>query len=191
MAKFKRLETPIEGLYVIEPTIFKDHRGFFMESWNKKDFIEIGLNHEFVQDNHSRSKKGVLRGLHFQDPYPQGKLIRVIRGTIFDVAVDLRKDSPTFKKWFGIVLDDENNKMLYIPEGFLHGFLTLSDFADVMYKTTEYYYKECDKGIIWNDKDLAIKWPFERYGIDMPIISEKDMNLPTLNEWLTKQKGEN
>ncbi|WAM36300.1 dTDP-4-dehydrorhamnose 3,5-epimerase [Caldicellulosiruptor acetigenus] len=188
MAKFKKIETPIKDLYIIEPTVFEDNRGFFMESWNEKEFNEIGLNIKFVQDNHSRSKKGVLRGLHFQEPYPQGKLVRVIRGAVFDVAVDIREDSPTFKKWFGIVLDEHNRRMLYIPEGFLHGFLTLSEWADVLYKTTEYYYKEYDRGIIWYDPDLEIKWPLEEYGIDKPILSEKDSQLPTFEEWLRMKK---
>ncbi|AZT91537.1 dTDP-4-dehydrorhamnose 3,5-epimerase [Caldicellulosiruptor changbaiensis] len=188
MAKFKKIETPIKDLFIIEPTIFEDNRGFFMESWNEKEFNEIGLKIKFVQDNHSRSKKGVLRGLHFQEPYPQGKLVRVIRGAIFDVAVDIREDSPTFKKWFGIVLDEHNRRMLYIPEGFLHGFLTLSEWADVLYKTTEYYYKEYDRGIIWNDPDLKIEWPFEEYGIDKVILSEKDSQLPTFKQWLKMKK---
>lgn len=188
MAKFKKIETSIKDLYILEPTVFEDSRGFFMESWNEKEFSEIGLNIKFVQDNHSRSKKGVLRGLHFQEPYPQGKLVRVIRGAIFDVAVDIREDSPTFKKWFGIILDEHNRRMLYIPEGFLHGFLTLSEWADVLYKTTEYYYKEYDRGIIWNDPDLEIKWPLEEYGIDKLILSEKDSQLPTFKEWLIMKK---
>jgi dTDP-4-dehydrorhamnose 3,5-epimerase len=144
MSKFKKIETPIEGLYIIEPTIYGDNRGFFMESWNKKEFEEIGLNMEFVQDNHSRSTKGVLRGLHFQDPHPQGKLVRVIKGIVYDVAVDLRKNSKTYGKYYGIILSEENKKMFYIPEGFAHGFLVLSDTADFMYKTTDYYCKECD-----------------------------------------------
>ena len=189
MAKFKKIETPIKGLYIIEPTVFGDHRGFFMESWNKKDFEEIGLNLNFVQDNHSRSSKGVLRGLHFQDPQPQGKLVRVVRGMVYDVAVDLRKESKTFGKYYGIILSEENKLMFYIPEGFAHGFLVLSDIADFLYKTTNYYCKECDGGIIWNDPDIAIEWPFKEYGIEKPILSEKDKNLPTLKEWLKKIKA--
>lgn len=186
MSKFKKVSTPIEGLYIIEPTVFGDNRGFFMESWNKKEFSEIGLDIDFVQDNHSRSKKGVLRGLHFQVKYPQGKLVRVVKGIVFDVAVDLRKNSPTFGKWYGVILSEENKKMFYIPEGFAHGFLVLSDEADFLYKTTEYYYPEYDAGVIWNDPDINIKWPFEEYGIKEPILSEKDKKLPQLKEIVKK-----
>ncbi|OOC44209.1 dTDP-4-dehydrorhamnose 3,5-epimerase [Thermosipho sp. 1074] len=186
MSKFKKTSTPIEGLYIIEPTVFGDTRGFFMESWNKKEFSEIGLDIDFVQDNHSRSKKGVLRGLHFQVKYPQGKLVRVVRGIVFDVAVDLRKNSPTFGKWYGVILSEENKKMFYIPEGFAHGFLVLSDEADFLYKTTEYYYPEYDAGVIWNDPDINIKWPFEEYGIKEQILSEKDKKLPQLKEIVKK-----
>lgn len=182
MSKFKRIDTPIKGLYIIEPTVFRDHRGFFMESWNKKEFVEIGLDADFVQDNHSRSKKGVLRGLHFQKKHPQGKLVRVIRGKVFDVAVDLRKGSPTFGKWYGIILSDENHLMFYIPEGFAHGFLVLSEEADFFYKCTDFYYPEYDAGIIWNEPDIGIKWPFEEYGIKEPILSEKDSKLPRLRD---------
>ncbi|MCG0275998.1 MAG: dTDP-4-dehydrorhamnose 3,5-epimerase [Thermosediminibacteraceae bacterium] len=184
MSKFEKIETGIDGLYIIKPIVFNDSRGFFMESWNERDFLDIGLDSKFVQDNHSRSTKGVLRGLHFQDPQPQGKLVRVVTGIVFDVAVDLRRDSPTFGKWFGVILSEENKKMLYIPEGFAHGFLVLSDYADFLYKATEYYCKEYDAGIIWNDPDIGIDWPLKEYGIKEPILSEKDRNLPTLKEWL-------
>ncbi|MCX8097281.1 MAG: dTDP-4-dehydrorhamnose 3,5-epimerase, partial [Spirochaetes bacterium] len=156
--------------------------GFFLESWNEREFEEVGLNIKFVQDNHSRSVRGVLRGLHFQDPYPQGKLVRVVRGRIFDVAVDIRKNSPTLGKWFGIILSDEDMKMLYIPEGFAHGFLVLSDFADVVYKTTEFYYPEYDRGIIWSDETIGIEWPLEEIGNQHPILSEKDSRLPRLKD---------
>ena len=182
MSKFKLVETPIKDLYIIEPTVFKDHRGFFMESWNEREFKGIGLNVKFVQDNHSRSKKGVLRGLHFQNPRPQGKLVRVVRGAVFDVAVDLRQGSPTFGKWYGVILSDENHRMLYIPEGFAHGFLVLSDEADFFYKCTDFYYSEYDAGILWDDPDIGINWPFEEYGIKEPILSEKDRKLPRLCE---------
>jgi len=182
MGKFKIIETSIEGLYIIEPTVFGDNRGFFMESYNKREFEKIGLDMNFVQDNHSRSKKGVLRGLHFQRKHPQGKLVRVIRGKVFDVAVDLRKGSPTFGKWYGIILSDENHLMFYIPEGFAHGFLVLSEEADFFYKCTDFYYPEYDAGIIWNDPDIGIKWPFEEYGIKEPILSEKDSKLPRLRD---------
>ena len=182
MGKFKLIKTPMEGLYIIEPTVFGDNRGFFMESYNKREFEKIGLDMNFVQDNHSRSKKGVLRGLHFQKKHPQGKLVRVIRGKVFDVAVDLRKGSPTFGKWYGIILSDENHLMFYIPEGFAHGFLVLSEEADFFYKCTDFYYPEYDAGIIWNDPDIGIKWPFEEYGIKEPILSEKDSKLPRLRD---------
>ena len=182
MGKFKLIKAPIEGLYIIEPTVFGDNRGFFTESYNKREFEKIGLDMNFVQDNHSRSKKGVLRGLHFQKKHPQGKLVRVIRGKVFDVAVDLRKGSPTFGKWYGIILSDENHLMFYIPEGFAHGFLVLSEEADFFYKCTDFYYPEYDAGIIWNDPDIGIKWPFEEYGIKEPILSEKDSKLPRLRD---------
>ncbi len=172
MGKFKFLEGPLKGLIIIEPTVYKDERGFFMESYNLRDFKEAGCDVIFVQDNHSKSKKGVLRGLHFQKNYLQGKLIRVIRGKIFDVAVDIRKDSPTFGEWYGIELSEENKLMFYIPEGFAHGFLVLSDEAEVLYKTTEYYHPEDEGGIIWDDPDIGIKWPLEE--IDEIILSEKD-----------------
>ena len=177
MSKFKKISTPIEGLYIIEPRVFPDERGFFMESYNKKDFVEIGLAMEFVQDNHSRSKKGVLRGLHFQDKHPQGKLVRVTCGEVFDVAVDVRKNSPTFGKWYGVILSEENKRMFYIPEGFAHGFLVLSEEVDFLYKCTDYYYPNEDCGIIWNDPDLGIDWPLDRIE---PILSEKDKNRPEL-----------
>jgi len=135
---------------------------------------------EFVQDNHSKSQKGVLRGLHFQSKHPQGKLVRVVLGKVFDVAVDLRKGSPTFSQYYGVELTAKNKFMLYIPEGFAHGFLTLSDEAEFLYKTTEYYCDECDKGVIWNDSDINIKWPFEEYCIDEPVLSQKDTKLPKL-----------
>jgi len=172
MAKFKFIETPIKGLIIIEPQAFEDERGFFMETYNYKEFKELGLDVVFVQDNHSRSKKGVLRGLHYQMNHPQGKLIRVIRGKIFDVAVDLRKDSETFLRWYGIELSEENKRQFYIPPGFAHGFLTLSDEAEVLYKTTDYYHPEDEGGIIWNDPEIGIKWPLE--GIEEVIISGKD-----------------
>jgi len=183
MAKFERIETGIEGLYVVKPTVFGDNRGFFMESWNKKEFEEIGLDMEFVQDNHSRSRKGVLRGLHFQTLHPQGKLVRVVKGSVYDVAVDLRKDSPTFGKYYGAILSEENKLMFYIPEGFAHGFLVLSDEVDFLYKATDYYYPQYEAGIVWNDEDIHIDWPFEEYGIDEPILSEKDKKLPTFREY--------
>ncbi|MGC8819449.1 MAG: dTDP-4-dehydrorhamnose 3,5-epimerase [Athalassotoga sp.] len=179
MLKFTKISTSIEGLYIIEPRVFPDERGFFMESYNKRDFTEIGLTMEFVQDNHSRSKKGVLRGLHFQDKHPQGKLIRVVRGEVFDVAVDIRRDSPTFGRWYSVILSEENKRMFYIPEGFAHGFLVLSDEVDFLYKCTDYYYPDEDCGIIWNDPDIGIDWPLN--GIE-PILSEKDKKRPDFKQ---------
>ncbi len=175
--KFRIVEEPMKGLYVIEAKVFKDNRGFFMESYNEEEFKKIGLGMKFVQDNHSRSTKGVLRGLHFQLKKPQGKLVRVIRGKVFDVAVDLRKNSPTYKRWFGIELSDENMLMMYIPEGFAHGFLALED-SDFFYKVTEFYRPEYDGGIKWDDPEIGIKWPVAK---DL-IISEKDKKLPYLSE---------
>jgi dTDP-4-dehydrorhamnose 3,5-epimerase len=137
---------------------------------------------EFVQDNHSKSQKGVLRGLHFQSEHPQGKLVRVVVGKVFDVAVDIRKGSSTFGNYFGVELSAKNRIMLYIPEGFAHGFLTLSDEAEFLYKTTEYYCADCDVGIIWNDAEINIKWPLEEYNIKEPVLSKKDGNLPSLAE---------
>jgi len=183
MAKFERIETGIEGLYVVKPTVFGDNRGFFMESWNKKEFEEIDLDMEFVQDNHSRSRKGVLRGLHFQTLHPQGKLVRVVKGSVYDVAVDLRKGSSTFGKYYGAILSEENKLMFYISEGFAHGFLVLSDEVDFLYKATDYYYPQYEAGIVWNDEDININWPFEEYGIVEPILSEKDKKLPTFREY--------
>lgn len=179
MPKFKLISTPISDLYVVEPSVFGDKRGFFMESYNKKDFEEIGLTMEFVQDNHSRSKKGVLRGLHFQNKHPQGKLVRVVRGEILDVAVDLRKDSTTYGKWYSVILSEETKKMFYIPEGFAHGFLVLSAEADFLYKCTDYYHPEEDCGVIWSDPDLDIDWQLKDFD---PILSEKDKNRPKLKD---------
>lgn len=168
----KRLDTFIEGLIVLEPQVFKDDRGFFFESYNEEIFRRLGINSRFVQDNHSGSRKGVIRGLHYQICHPQAKLVRVIAGEIFDVAVDIRRSSPTFGKWFGINLSAENKKQLYIPEGFAHGFLVLSDWAEVLYKTTDFYAPECDRVIIWNDPEIAIDWPLN--GLE-PILSPKDL----------------
>lgn len=178
MEKFNFIETFIKGLYVIEPYVIRDNRGFFLETYNYHDFQEAGLDITFVQDNHSKSYKGVLRGLHHQVKYPQGKLIRVVRGVIFDVAVDLRKDSTTYLKWFGTELSDENKKQLFIPPNFAHGFLTLSEEAEVVYKCTDYYKKDDEAGIIWNDPTIAIEWPIER--IKEVILSEKDRKWPLI-----------
>ena len=148
----------IEGLFIIEPAVHGDSRGYFMETYNKRDMEEAGLNIEFVQDNQSMSVKGVLRGLHFQINYPQGKLVRVIRGKVFDVAVDLRKGSMTYGKWFGVELSEENKKQFYISEGFAHGFLVLSDVAEFCYKVTDFYHPNDEGGIAWNDPQIGIEW---------------------------------
>ena len=149
----------IEGLCVITPAVHGDKRGYFMETYNQRDMEEAGLNLNFVQDNQSSSTKGVLRGLHFQKQYPQGKLVRAIRGSVFDVAVDLRKHSKTYGKWFGVELTEENKKQFYIPEGFAHGFLVLSDIADFCYKCTDFYHPGDEGGIAWNDPEIGITWP--------------------------------
>ncbi|WP_022819976.1 dTDP-4-dehydrorhamnose 3,5-epimerase [Fusobacterium russii] len=190
MGKFKKQETGIEGLYIIEPTVFGDERGFFIESYNKNDFIELGIKDEFVQDNHSKSKKGVLRGLHFQTKFAQGKLVRVIKGAVYDVAVDLRENSKTFGKWFGIELSASNKKMFFIPKGFAHAFLTLEDETEFTYKCTDFYHPEFDSGIIWNDKDINIEWNFEKYMLkeEEIILSEKDKKQQTLVEYKSKLK---
>ena len=159
MGQIKVTKAPIEGLYVIEPTVHGDARGYFMETYNQKDMEEAGLNMVFVQDNQSMSKKGVLRGLHFQKQYPQGKLVRVFKGAVFDVAVDLRKDSPTYGQWFGEILSAENKKQFYISEGFAHGFLVLSDTATFCYKCTDFYHPGDEGGVAWNDPAIGIKWP--------------------------------
>lgn len=186
MSKFKRVETGIKDLIVIEPTVFGDNRGFFMESYSKKDFSEIGMDIEFVQDNHSKSKKGVLRGLHFQTQHVQGKLVRVTAGAVLDVAVDLRKDSSTFGKHYLVELTADNKKMFYIPPGFAHGFLTLEDNTEFQYKCTDYYAPEFDSGVLWNDTDIAIDWNFEKYGlsVDEILLSDKDKKQQTLKEFV-------
>ena len=159
MGKITVTKTHIEGLYVIEPTVFGDSRGYFVETYNQKDMAEAGLTMNFVQDNQSMSTKGVLRGLHFQKKYPQGKLVRVIRGRVFDVAVDLRQGSATFGQWYGIELSAENKKQFYISEGFAHGFLVLSDEAEFCYKVTDFYHPDDEGGLAWNDPEIGIKWP--------------------------------
>lgn len=184
MGKFNKIETSIEGLYIIEPTVFGDGRGCFFESYSKRDFEQLGISSEFVQDNHSKSSKGVLRGLHFQTQQIQGKLIRVISGSVLDVSVDLRPNSPTYGKSFSVELTSENRRMLYVPEQFAHGFLTLEDNTEFLYKCTNYYHPESDCGIIWNDKTIAIDWQFDRFSIDEEslIISEKDSKLKSFNQ---------
>ena len=159
MAQIKVTKCPIEGLYIIEPAIHGDKRGYFMETYNQKDMQECGLNMVFVQDNQSMSVKGVLRGLHFQKKFPQGKLVRVIKGSVFDVAVDLRFGSKTYGQWFGVELTEENKKQFYISEGFAHGFLVLSDEAEFCYKVTDFYHPGDEGGLAWNDPAIGIKWP--------------------------------
>lgn len=170
------IKTEIPDVLIFEPKVFSDERGFFMESFNQKVFEEaVGRKIEFVQDNHSKSTKGVLRGLHYQvEPYAQGKLVRCIAGEVFDVAIDIRKDSETFGKWVGVNISSENKRQLWIPEGFAHGFLVLSDSADFLYKTSNYYSPVHERGIVWNDPTININWPIN---IDK-ILSEKDIILP-------------
>ena len=164
-------DTRLAGVKVIEPKVFEDARGFFFESYNRRHFGEaVGVSPEFVQDNHSRSQRGVLRGLHYQVRQPQGKLVRAVAGEIFDVAVDLRRASPTFGQWDGVVLSAENRRQLWIPEGFAHGFLVLSETAEVLYKATDYYAPEHERCIAWNDGDIAVQWPLD----GAPRVSDKD-----------------
>lgn len=173
-------KTHLEGVLIIEPSVFGDHRGWFMESYNQASFNEAGINYNFVQDNQSFSAvKGTLRGLHYQlNPKAQTKLVRCTRGAIFDVAVDIRKGSPTYGKWFGIELSAENKKQLLIPQGFAHGFMTITDDVEVQYKVDELYSPECDRGIIWNDPAIGIEWPIEI----TPVLSDKDKNAPLLDK---------
>lgn len=159
MSQIKVTKCPIEGLYIIEPAVHGDHRGYFMETYNQRDMQENGLNMVFVQDNQSMSTKGVLRGLHYQKQYPQGKLVRVIKGRVFDVAVDLRPGSETYGKWYGIELTAENKKQFYISEGFAHGFLVLSDTAEFCYKVTDFYHPNDEGGLAWNDPAIGVEWP--------------------------------
>ncbi|MBQ8357756.1 MAG: dTDP-4-dehydrorhamnose 3,5-epimerase [Clostridia bacterium] len=159
MGQIKVTPAPIKGLYIIEPAVHGDNRGYFMETYNLRDMTEAGLNMNFVQDNQSMSVKGVLRGLHFQKEYPQGKLVRVIKGRVFDVAVDLRRDSETYGKWYGVELTEENKKQFYISEGFAHGFLVLSDTAEFCYKVTDFYHPGDEGGLAWNDPAIGIEWP--------------------------------
>lgn len=180
MSNFKFIETKIRDLCIIEPKVFGDERGYFLETYNENSFREAGLKMKFVQDNESRSKKGVLRGLHFQTQNTQGKLVRVTEGKVFDVAVDLRKGSPTYGKWEGVILSAENKKQFYVPEGFAHGFLVLSDYATFNYKCTDFYAPQYDSGLLWNDKDVNIKWPLDE--IDEVILSDKDKVQKTLKE---------
>lgn len=183
--EFERLEIP--DIILIKPKVFEDERGFFMESYKKEDFEEAGIKGEFIQDNHSKSEYGVLRGLHFQrEPYAQAKIVRCVRGEIYDVAVDLQKNTPTFGKYVGVNLSEENKYQLYIPRYCAHGFLVLSDTAEVIYKVDNVYAPEYESGLIWNDPDVNIRWP-----IDSPILSEKDRKGFTLRELIEKDKPQN
>ncbi|WP_025040928.1 dTDP-4-dehydrorhamnose 3,5-epimerase [Nitrosospira briensis] len=175
----KVIPTAIPDVLIIEPRVFGDSRGFFFESFNQKNFSQAtGLGVNFVQDNHSRSVKGVLRGLHYQIRQPQGKLVRVVRGAVFDVAVDIRKSSPTFGRWVGVELTEDNYRQVWVPPGFAHGFYVLSESADFLYKTTDYYISDFERSIVWNDPQIAISWPVEAGA--QPIISAKDAIAPTL-----------
>jgi dTDP-4-dehydrorhamnose 3,5-epimerase len=163
--------TQIAGVLIVEPAVFGDDRGFFLESFNERAMREIGIDAHFVQDNHSRSQRNVLRGLHYQISQPQGKLVRVVSGTVFDVAVDLRRNSASFGKWVGVELSAENKRMFWMPPGMAHGFIVLSDSADFLYKATNYYAPEFERTILWNDRDLGIQWPL----MGEPILSSKDV----------------
>lgn len=177
------IPTALPEVLVFEPRVFGDDRGFFFESYNRKTFATAtGLDVEFVQDNHSRSARGVLRGLHYQLVRPQGKLVRVVAGTVWDVAVDLRKSSPRFGQWVGVELSCENKRQLWVPPGFGHGFIVLSDSADFLYKTTDYWYPEYERAVVWNDPQLAITWPLARLGLpgELPRLAAKDAAAPML-----------
>jgi dTDP-4-dehydrorhamnose 3,5-epimerase len=177
MQAVKVTPTKIPEVLIIEPDVFGDERGFFIETWHADKYAALGIDAPFVQDNHSRSGRGVLRGLHFQLKHPQGKLVRVMSGAVFDVAVDIRKGSPTFGLWEGVELSGDNYKQLYVPPGFAHGFCTLSESADFLYKCTDFYNPEDEHGIIWNDPDIGIEWPGDDF-----VVSEKDSKNRSLEE---------
>lgn len=178
MGKISIMSTGIDGLVVVSPTVYEDNRGYFYESYNKHEFDDLGMKYNFVQDNQSMSKKGVLRGLHFQINHPQAKLVRVLAGEVFDVAVDLRKDSVTYGKWFGVILSEGNKKQFMIPRNFAHGFVVLSETAVFSYKCDDYYHPNDEGGIIWNDPDIGIDWPIQ----SEPILSDKDKVHPKLKD---------
>ena len=174
----------IQGLRVIEPAVFGDARGYFMETYNYNDFAAAGIDCQFVQDNQSSSRKGVLRGLHFQKEFPQDKLVRVVSGEVFDVAVDLREGSETFGKWFGVVLSAENKKQFFIPKNFAHGFIVLSDYAEFCYKVTDFYHPNDEGGLLWKDEAIGIEWPMPEGMTEADLIlSEKDKNWGSITEW--------
>lgn len=176
--KLHRSDTALHGVSLLEPRVFRDDRGYFFESYNLQEYSLLGIDTRFVQDNHSCSSKGVLRGLHFQTRYPQEKLFRVIRGSVYDVAVDIRRGSPACGHSLGIVISGSDHRMIHIPIGFAHGFLALEDHTEVLYKTSDFYHPEYDAGIVWNDPDLNIAWPLFQYEIRDPIVSVKDQQLP-------------
>ena len=165
-------ETPLAGVYLLQPRVFGDQRGFFMESWNRETFRQAGFEMDFVQDNHSRSRRGILRGMHYQTRHTQGKLVRVTAGEVYDVVVDLRRDSPTLGKWHGVSLSEENQSMLWIPPGFAHGFYVRSDYADFQYKCTDIYHPESEISLAWNDPTVGIRWPLADG--EIPTLSDKD-----------------
>lgn len=173
----KKIETDLQGVWIIEPKVFGDQRGFFYETWQQQRYADIGIKGVFVQDNVSFSRKGVLRGLHYQQPHSQGKLVTVLQGEVFDVAVDIRVGSPQFGQWTGVVLSGENHRQLWIPEGFAHGFCVLSETAYFSYKCTDVYAPDCEGGILWNDPDIGMKWPLEDV-----VLSDKDQIYPLLKE---------
>lgn len=182
MGKFKKIETSIKDVYIIEPSVFGDDRGYFMETYSVNEFEEIGLHYNFVQDNQSKSKKGVLRGLHFQKENTQAKFVRCIKGEVFDVCVDLRPGSETYGKWEGVIISEENKRMFMVPRGFAHGFLVLSDEAEFIYKCDDVYNQEAEGGLLWNDPEVGIKWPLGDMTKDDILTSEKDGKWPTLSE---------
>ena len=182
MGKFKRVDTKIEGVYVIEPTVFGDNRGYFMETYSTAEFEEIGITNNFVQDNQSKSRKGVLRGLHFQKENVQAKLVRCIKGEVFDVAVDLRPGSKTYGQWEGVILSEENKKMFFVPKGFAHGFLVLTDEAEFTYKCDDLYNPTAEGGLKWDDPDVGIEWPLGDMKKEDLMTSEKDGKWPSLKE---------
>jgi len=186
MGKFTFTETKIKGVFIIDITTFGDHRGYFMETYNKEAFEAAGLDYIFVQDNQSSSCRGVLRGLHFQEKYPQAKLVRVLKGEVFDVAVDLRKGSKTYGHWVSVFLSEENKKQFMIPRGFAHGFAVISEYAELAYKCDDFYNADDEGGLLWNDPDIAIEWPV----VGEILLSEKDKNNPSFSELKISFKGD-
>lgn len=173
----KRIDTSIPGVFLIEPDVFEDHRGFFLETYHEKKFADVGIRDRFVQDNHARSSKNTLRGLHYQIGHPQAKLCRVVQGEVLDVVVDIRRGSPHFGKWTSGILSAENRHQIYVPRGFAHGYLVLSETADFLYKCSDFYNPECERGLAWNDSDVAIEW-----GVREPTLSDKDNRNPRLRD---------